>query len=104
MKKILLATDGSDYSKHAVELISRLPHSGKLEILVVSIVNTPKVYSDGSQALWLRDYVNEQQAQARKSFEDVQQLFEGANVDLQHIVQQRRHRIDDRTACRRTSR
>ena len=86
MKKILFATDGSEYSKHAAELLSRLPHSGKLEVIVVSIVNTPKVYSDGSQAQWLQDYVQEQNDQARESFQYVQQLFEGANTEVTHIV------------------
>jgi nucleotide-binding universal stress UspA family protein len=86
MKKILFATDGSDYSKHAAELLSRLPHAGKLDIIVVSIVNTPRVYADGSQAQWLQDYVQEQQDQARTSFEDIRRLFEGANADLTHVV------------------
>ncbi len=86
MRKILLATDGSEYSQHAARLLARLPHPGKIDVIVASVVNTPRVYSDGSQSLWLKDYLKEREDEAARSFREVQELFDGANADLTHVV------------------
>lgn len=86
MKKIMIATDGSEYSQHAAEFLARLPHAEELEMTVASVVNTPRVYTNGSQAQWLSDYVGELKHQASEGFEQIQQIFAGANVHLHHEV------------------
>jgi len=88
MKKVMIATDGSEYSRHAAEFLARLPHAQKLEIAVASVVNTPRVYTDGTQVQWLNEYVGELRKQAVQGFQEIEQIFEGADVQLRHEVVQ----------------
>jgi nucleotide-binding universal stress UspA family protein len=90
MKKILFATDGSDYSHHAAKWLAGLPHGEPLEINVVSVVNTPQLYTDGSQAQWFNDYVQGQQQQAAKDFQEIQQSFASTDAVLNHSIRKGR--------------
>lgn len=86
MKKILFATDGSNYSRHAAEVLAGLPHSEDLEIHVVVVVNTPQMFDDGTQAQWFVDYVKEQHASAEKDVAELEKLFSGAAAKVTHRI------------------
>lgn len=88
MKRILLATDGSENSQQAASFLAHLPHDDKIEVTVVSVLYLPgagQEYLAGD----LSDAVLEQaQENAQAAYSKVERLFTGANVSLSHVIRQ----------------
>lgn len=65
MKKVLIATDGSKYSKNAIEATARLARSGVMpEAVLVHVRSWPVLYGEASVASL------EQIEQAEKTYQD----------------------------------
>ncbi len=92
MKKILLATDGSQPARDAARFLARLPHDEKIELIVVSVLVVPGVGVRGSSLAGMGDWIDKWMAQERTSaeqaFADIEAVFEGANVSLTHVVRE----------------
>lgn len=66
--KILLAIDGSDYSKAAVEELSRLPFTSNTEVRILSVYENPMLATPGIAPLG--GYYEEVLSNAKKSAEE----------------------------------
>ena len=88
MKKVLLASDGSEYSNDAARLLAHLPHDESLEIVVVSVLNVPATNRTSISRDWIEQCVGQEDARAKESFEHIQSMFEGANATLSHIIEE----------------
>lgn len=86
MKRILLATDGSDSAVHAARFLSRWPHDEKLHLNVVSVLNPPVVSAASMQAEWIDKYLEEDRQRVEKSLATIRLLFDGANVDIEETI------------------
>lgn len=65
MKKVLIATDGSKFSKNAIEMTARLARSGVMpEVVLVHVRSWPVLYGEASVASL------EQIEQAEKTYQD----------------------------------
>ncbi len=88
MKKVLLASDGSSFAEEAAWFLSHLPHDKKLDLNVLTVLQIPYTHHRYASANSLSECVDRERASAAKAFEAVQQMFEGANATLRHIVRE----------------
>lgn len=86
--KVLLATDGSSYADEAARLLSRLPHEKSLELTVLSVIHVPYVPSVRATKDWMAECVESEKSFAAQTFENVSEMFAGADATLQHIVRE----------------
>ena len=85
--KILLATDGSDYSKIAVEELAEWSHNPNTEIRIVSVYESLPITMIGPAPVVVTGgYYEEAAASSRKAAEqaakDAYNLLKGKNSDL----------------------
>lgn len=86
MKKILLATDGSDNAKDAANFLAHLPHDNKIELTVVSAIQLPGAVQDSVVGDLASEALKEETTKAEKAFADIETIFSGANVSLKHVI------------------
>ena len=86
MKKILLATDGSKHAKNAARFIARLPHDDTIELTVLTVIEAPYVNRAYPTSEWILKIVEREKARAEETFKEIEQVFDGANVTLRHVV------------------
>lgn len=86
MKKILLATDGSDSAVQAAQFLSRWPHDEKLHLSVVSVMTPPLVSGSAMHTEWIDKYMEQDRERVRKSFAEIRELFAGANVEIEETM------------------
>lgn len=86
MKNVLLATDGSSHAEDAARFLSHLPHQEKLALTVLTVLEAPYVNFHYPTSDWIEEAVKLEKARAVESFQKIEALFTGANVDLKHIV------------------
>ncbi|MCA9134248.1 MAG: universal stress protein [Planctomycetales bacterium] len=84
--KVLLATDGSKYAEEAAWLLAHLPHSERLDLTVLSVIFTPDVHGTIETRAWMSRRVEADKAQAKRDYEKIEEMFQGANVNLVHAV------------------
>ena len=84
--KILLATDGSDYSQEAAWLLSRLPHAGRIELTVMTVLHVPPVRFALPTKSWISTCAGKERAVATDAFDRVASMFEGANAEIRHLI------------------
>ena len=87
MKKILLATDGSENAKEAAWFLAHLPHAEKLELIVVTVLQEPVLTRSNASASWIIESIEREKAMAQTTFEKIGQMFDGANVTLSSVIQ-----------------
>ena len=80
MKRIVLCLDGSLESEKAARFLARIAHDEPYELVVLSVLPKPNS-SEGACSDLKR-----QHAYFQDSFKDVQQFFDGANVQVRHLV------------------
>jgi nucleotide-binding universal stress UspA family protein len=87
MRRVVIASDGSAGAEEAAWLLSHLPHREKLKLTVVTVLQIPPVYAHGSPNSMSQSVDREREA-ANRAFERVSSMFEGANVELQHVIRE----------------
>jgi nucleotide-binding universal stress UspA family protein len=85
MMKVLLATDGSEHARHAASLLAHLPHNETLELTTLYVNSTPEIHGSREVVEWMKHHSESQQARAAKIFQQVEAMFEGANVQLDNL-------------------
>ena len=88
MKKILLATDGSESAWNAAEFMAHLPHDETIELTVVTVLDVPgrgKTYLVGD---WIETCLAQERKSADESFAKIESIFAGANVRLRSIIRE----------------
>jgi nucleotide-binding universal stress UspA family protein len=88
MKKVLLASDGSGFAEEAAWFLSHLPHSEKLELSVLTVIQIPYSNHSYRKAGDVLESYEREKASAAEAFEKIEQMFAGANVTLEHIVRE----------------
>jgi nucleotide-binding universal stress UspA family protein len=86
MKKVLLTTDGSEAAQQAARFLARLPHDGKLELTVVSVLTPPYQGRATLQHDWIETCLERDRERAEKAFAEIEALFEGANASIEHVI------------------
>jgi len=84
--KILLATDGSQCAQEAAWLLSHLPHSRKIDLTVLTVVHLPPVRFSQPTKAWMSVCVGKERAFASDAFEQVEEMFQGANAEIRHLI------------------
>jgi nucleotide-binding universal stress UspA family protein len=84
--KLLLATDGSKYAEEAAWLLSRLPHTEKLELTVLYVSNMPNLQGVGNATELLKQFKTADKEKADSILEQTNSIFEGANVTTELVV------------------
>jgi nucleotide-binding universal stress UspA family protein len=84
--KVILATDGSEHAQEAASLLAHLPHTDKLELTVLFISNAPNLRGSMNDAELIRRILEADQARAKSIFENLKQIFDGANASLELVV------------------
>jgi len=85
MKKVLLATDGSKCAEEAAWFLSHLPHGEKLDLSVLTVLQIPYGGQRYLSPSAVSECVDRERASAAEAYQRVKQMFEGANVSIQHI-------------------
>lgn len=86
--KILLASDGSDYSKAAIEQLSRMPFPSNTEVRIISVFENPLLAAPGAVPMGgtLGNYYEEAVSNAKKISEGIvqnaSQVLQKKNADL----------------------
>ncbi len=86
MKNILLAYDGSTFAEEAAAMFAHLPHRDRIKLTVLTILEVPLVSGDYATAAWVAEAAERERQLAAEKFVKVQQMFDGANVDLEHCI------------------
>lgn len=84
MHKVLLAVDGSARSKDAARLLSRMPHSDSLQLVILTVVQRPFVHHSYTTSELLEATYQSDKRKAEQVYGDIAKLFDGANVDVRH--------------------
>ncbi|QDT02127.1 Putative universal stress protein [Rubripirellula lacrimiformis] len=88
MKKVILATDGSELAEDAAKFLAHLPHSEQVELIVLTVIPSPHVNPAYPLSDWEFKVVEGEKALANETFHKVEKIFEGANVQLGHVVRE----------------
>lgn len=88
MKKVLLATDGSDCAEEAAWFLSHLPHGEKLDLSILTVVQIPYANHRYVSPHSMSEFVDRERASAVEAYHRVERMFEGANVTIQHITRE----------------
>jgi nucleotide-binding universal stress UspA family protein len=84
--KVILATDGSTHSEDAAWLLAHLPHSDKLELVVLYVSNAPNLRGSMNDAELIKRIEIADELRAKSIFQHVNVLFEGANASLELVI------------------
>lgn len=88
MKKVLLATDGSSCAEEAAWFLSHLPHGEKLDLYVLTVLQIPYPGQRYLSPSAVSESVDRERALADKAYQRIKEMFEGANVSMQHITRE----------------
>lgn len=88
MKKILLATDGSDPSLHAARFLAHLPHDETIDLTIVTALFVPGAHRTYLVGDWIATCLDRERKVADEAYAEVVSIFEGADVKLRQIVRQ----------------
>ncbi len=86
MKKVLLTTDGSEAAQQAARFLARLPHEGKLELTVVSVLTPPYQGRTTLRNDWIETCLEQDREHAETAFAEIEILFDGANASIEHVI------------------
>ena len=88
MKKILLATDGSEPSLNAARFLARLPHDETIELTVISVFEVPDRTEAYLADNLIESILEQERERSEEAFAKTQSVFEGADVRLNSIVRE----------------
>lgn len=84
--KVLIATDGSHNAYEAARMFATLPHSGPLDVHILTVIYMPPDDSGGMAYAWLPEFIQTEEARAKEGFEKVAKLFVGDDVVTNHLI------------------
>lgn len=84
--KVLIATDGSENAFQAARLLARLPHSGPMEVHVLTVIYMPPDDSGGLAYSWLPEFIEAEEQRAKAGFEKIAALFTSEEVVTNHLI------------------
>ena len=84
--KVILATDGSQFAEEAAWLLAHLPHSEKLELLVLFISNMPNLHGSINAAELIERLEIADRKKAALLFAHLKDIFDGANASIELVV------------------
>lgn len=84
--KVLIATDGSELAENAASLLAHLPHSEKLEIVVLSVRVPAQISGSREVVEWLRKSQEEEMERADAACRKAAEMFEGANATVRWMT------------------
>ncbi|OYP36104.1 universal stress protein [Rhodopirellula sp. MGV] len=85
MKNVILAIDGSGPSLEAAQFFAHLPHKDRLSLTVATIVQRPYIHSSYAVGELLEKAFERDKEFALEKFQEVESIFDGANVELNHV-------------------
>lgn len=88
MHNVLLAVDGSNPSIEAAKLLAHLPHPDSIFLTVASVVQRPFIHSSYATGELLEKAFERDKAFAKETFDKIADMFEGANVELEHVLRE----------------
>jgi len=88
MKKILLATDGSEPSLQAARFLAHLPHDETIELTIVSALFVPGTHQTYLVGDWIKTCLARERESVDQAYAEIASLFEGADVKLRHVVRE----------------
>lgn len=86
MKNILLAYDGSTFAEEAAAMFAHLPHHDRIRLTVLTVLEVPLVSGGYAAESWVTQAAQQERQLAKEKFAKVEQMFDGANVDLEHLI------------------
>ncbi len=81
--KVLLATDGSEHAENAAWFLSHLPHSERLDLLVLSVQPQLPLHGSTEVMAWMDEQRKFEKEGAGKACERVEEMFQGANASVE---------------------
>jgi len=84
--KALIATDGSQNAYEAAKLFANLPHTGPLDVHVLTVIYMPPDDSGGMAYAWLPEFIQAEEARAKENFVKIASLFQGEEVVTSHLI------------------
>jgi nucleotide-binding universal stress UspA family protein len=84
--KAMIATDGSHNAFEAARMFASLPHSGPLEVHILTVIYMPPDDSGGMAYAWLPEFIQTEEARAKEGFEKIAALFVGDDVVTNHLI------------------
>ncbi|MGV3486455.1 MAG: universal stress protein [Planctomycetaceae bacterium] len=87
MKKILLATDGSEFADVAARFLAHLPRHERSELIVVTVLEDPSIARSYESAVYLKASVEQERQAADEAFARIKQMFDGADLSLRSIIE-----------------
>ncbi|QEG40568.1 universal stress protein [Roseimaritima ulvae] len=88
MKKIVVATDGSQAAEDAARFLSHIPHEETIELTVVTALFVPGSHRTYLGGDWIKTCMQRERESADAAFARIEALFEGANVVLKHVTRE----------------
>ena len=84
--KVILATDGSQFAEEAAWLLAHLPHSEKLELIVLFVSNMPSLHGASNTAELMEQLEAADKTKAASLFTHLKDIFDGANASIELVV------------------
>lgn len=84
--KALIATDGSHNANEAAKMFASLPHSGPLEVHILTVIYMPPDDSGGMAYAWLPEFIQTEEARAKEGFDKIAAMFVGDDVVTNHLI------------------
>lgn len=84
--KLLIATDGSENAFHAASLVARLPHTGPMEVHILTVIYMPPDDSGGLAYSWLPEFIQSEEERAKEGFSRIADLFTSDEVITNHMI------------------
>lgn len=84
--KVLLATDGSNNAIDAGQLLAHLPHSKKLDLVIVSVVESHQLHGSREVIDWIQENQDAERQNAQAACDKIGAMFEGANVSVSTLI------------------
>ncbi|MGI9470974.1 MAG: universal stress protein [Rubripirellula sp.] len=88
MKKVLLASDGSQFAEEAAWFLSHLPHNQKLDLIVLTVLQIPYATQRSGSATEISDSLDQERHSATEAFERIEKMFDGANASVRHVIRE----------------
>ncbi len=86
--KVLLATDGSEFSENAAWLLAHLPHRELLELTVMSVTQLLNIHGSPGVEEWYQKSFEAEKVKAAENCKRIEQMFVGANARVASLVVQ----------------
>ena len=84
--KVILATDGSQFAEEAAWLLAHLPHSEKLDLIVLFISNMPNLHGSSNTTDLMERLEIADKEKAASLFSYLKEIFDGANASIELVV------------------